>query len=67
MFFCVCVISKIYGQFAPRIMPPLAGFAFVFVADSRGSRPLRGFTPGYHISPLTGALNYARLRSQLGI
>ena len=25
--------------FAPRIMPPLPGFAFVFVADSRGSRP----------------------------
>ena len=40
--------------FAPRIMPPLPGFAFVFLSDSRGSRPLRGSTPGYLITPLPG-------------
>ena len=45
-------------------MPPLPGFAFVFVVDSRGSRPY-GLHPGLPYSAPAGAPNTAGVRPQL--
>ena len=36
-------------------MPPLPGFAFVFVALPRGSAPCGAPPPGYYMAPLRGS------------
>ena len=64
----LCIELRRYMYFAPifkpRIMSPLNRGSGLFLPFPRGSAADAAPRPGYHISPLTGALISAGIRPQ---